>query len=113
MLTAKNPDPRPMPPDDLAALLRSRMPLIVIESRDEPQVLKALLRACARSAAEAMPGAGGIIAGGAGGLGAGLPLFQWTVTDGLKRLDIDAGVPQRTVAEPAEVLKHIRATNLS
>jgi hypothetical protein len=105
MPTAKTQDPRSMPPDDLAALLRSRMPLIVIESRDEPQVLKALLRACARSAAEAMPGAGG--------LGAGLPLFQWTVTDGLKRLDIDAGVSQRTIAEPAEVLKHIRATNLS
>jgi hypothetical protein len=105
MPSAKTQDPRSMPPDDLAALLRSRMPLIVIESRDEPQVLKALLRACARSAAEAMPGAGG--------LGAGLPLFQWTVTDGLKRLDIDAGVSQRTIAEPAEVLKHIRATNLS
>ena len=113
MLPAKKPDPRPMPPDDLAVLLRSRMPLIVIESRDEPQVLKALQRACARSAVEAMPEAGGLGAGGAGGLGAGLPLFQWTVTDGLKRLDIDAGVPQRTVAEPAEVLKHIRATNLS
>ena len=95
-----------MPPDDLAALLRSRMPPIVIESRDEPQVLKAILRACARSAAAGR-------CPGQGGLGAGLPLFQWTVTDGLKRLDIDAGVPQRTIAEPAEVLKHIRATNLS
>jgi hypothetical protein len=105
MPSAKTQDPRSMPPDDLAALLRSRMPLIVIESRDEPQVLKALLRACGRSTAEGVPVAGG--------LGAGLPLFQWTVTDGLKRLDIDAGVPQRTIAEPAEVLKHIRATNLS
>jgi hypothetical protein len=97
-------DPRPMPPDDLAALLRSRMPLIVIESRDEPQVLKALMRASTRAGADAA---------GSAGLGAGLPLFQWTVTDGLKRLDIDGGVPQRMVAEPAEVLKHIRATNLS
>jgi hypothetical protein len=105
MPTIKAQDPRSMPPDDLAVLLRSRMPLIVIESRDEPQVLKALLRACARSAAEATPGTGS--------LAAGLPLFQWTVTDGLKRLDVDAGAPQRTIAEPAEVLKHIRATNLS
>jgi SpoVK/Ycf46/Vps4 family AAA+-type ATPase len=105
MPTLKTQDPRSMSPDDLAVLLRSRVPLIVIESRDEPQVLKALLRACARSAAETTPGTGG--------LGAGLPLFQWTVTDGLKRLDVEGGVPQRTVAEPAEVLKHIRATNLS
>ena len=40
------PSIREVPPDDLGALLRSRVPLIVIESRDEPQVLKALTRAC-------------------------------------------------------------------
>ena len=57
---------RAMPPDDLAALLRSRVPLVVIESRDEPQVLKALGRACARA-----------------GMGSTSPLFQWTVTDGM------------------------------
>jgi hypothetical protein len=93
-----------MPPDDLAALLRSRVPLIVIESRDEPQVLKALSRACGRMA-------GGTAAPNAGTPG-GSPLFQWSVTDGMKRVDIDVGPPQRTIAEPAEVLKHIRATNL-
>jgi hypothetical protein len=38
--------PRGLPPDDLAALLRSRVPIIIIESRDEPQVIKSLLRAC-------------------------------------------------------------------
>ena len=92
-----------MPPDDLAALLRSRVPLIVIESRDEPQVLKALGRACARVGAVA----------GAALTGTSLPLFQWTVTDGVKRLDVDVGAPQRTIAEPSDVLKHIRATNLA
>jgi len=87
---------RDVPPDDLGALLRSRVPMIVIESRDEPQVLKALLRACPSQALG----------------GSDLPLFQWTVTDGLKRIDRDVGAPQRTVAEPADVLRHIRATNI-
>src|SRR5262249_29569335 len=44
---------------------------------------------------------------------AGLPLFQWTVTDGLKRLDVEVGPPQRMLAEPHDVLKHIRATPLA
>jgi ATPase family associated with various cellular activities (AAA) len=98
--------PRALPPDDLAALLRSRMPLIAIESRDEPQVMKALLRACARVA-----GANAAPRENLSGTGC-LPLFQWTVTDGLRRMDIDAPAPQRVVAQPEEVLKHIRATNL-
>jgi hypothetical protein len=92
--------------DDLEVLLRSRVPLIAVESRDESEVLKALTRACARVAA------GNSLTKGAPGLTptAGLPLFQWTVTDGLKRLDIDVGPPQRTIAEPIDILKHLRAT---
>jgi hypothetical protein len=35
------------------------------------------------------------------------------VTDGLKRLDVEVGPPQRTLAEPLEILKHIRATTLA
>jgi hypothetical protein len=76
--------------DDLEILLRSRVPLVVIESRDEMEVLKALTRACGGSAA--------------------LPLFQWTVTDGLKRLDLPGSTAQRTLTEPIDILKHIRAT---
>ena len=75
---------------DLEVLLRSRVPLIVVDSRDESQVLKALTRACSNQ-----------------------PVFQWTVTDGLKRLDIDVGPPQRNLAEPLDILKHVRATNLA
>ncbi len=37
-----------------------------------------------------------------------LPLFRWTVTDGLQRLDI-ALEPQTLNSEPTDVLKHIRA----
>jgi SpoVK/Ycf46/Vps4 family AAA+-type ATPase len=94
--------------DDLEVLLRSRVPLIAVESRDESEVLKALTRACARA------GAGNALTK-APGLSptAGLPLFQWTVTDGLKRLDMDVGPPQRTIAEPIDILKHLRATTVS
>src|ERR1700722_13774136 len=87
---------RDVPPNDLGALLLPRVPIIVIESRDEPQVLKALVRACPSQALG----------------GSDLPLFQWSVTDGLKRIDRDVGGAQRTVAEPADVLRHIRATNI-
>jgi SpoVK/Ycf46/Vps4 family AAA+-type ATPase len=95
--------------DDLEVLLRSRVPLIAVESRDESEVLKALTRACARVAA------GNPLTKAAPGLSpaAGLPLFQWTVTDGLKRLDIDVGPPQRTIAEPIDILKHLRATTVA
>jgi len=41
------------------------------------------------------------------------PMFQWTVTDGLRRLDMDLGAPQRHNCEPLEVLKHIRATTVA
>jgi hypothetical protein len=98
-----------MQQDDLEVLLRSRVPLIVVESRDESEVLKALTRACAR-VAPGKPTAGSLPSSAAA---AGLPLFQWTVTDGLKRLDIDVGPPQRTVCEPLDVLKHLRATTVA
>jgi ATPase family associated with various cellular activities (AAA) len=100
--------------DDLEVLLRSRVPLIAVESRDESEVLKALTRACMRlpvKSPSASPSAAGSPATGSQAVGQ--PLFQWTVTDGLKRLDIDVGPPQRTLTEPIEILKHIRATALA
>ena len=39
-----------------------------------------------------------------------LPLFRWSVTDGLQRLDIDLE-PQLHNSEPDDVLKHIRAVS--
>ena len=58
--------------DDLEVLLRSRVPLIAVESRDGSEVLKALTRACAR-----VP-AGKALAKTICSLGAttGLPLFH-------------------------------------
>jgi SpoVK/Ycf46/Vps4 family AAA+-type ATPase len=76
---------------DLEIILRSRTPIVVIETRDEARVLK-MLQAIA-------------VAGTAGDH---MPLFRWTVTDGLQRLDI-ALEPQTVNSEPSDVLKHIRA----
>ncbi|MGI9260691.1 MAG: AAA family ATPase [Woeseiaceae bacterium] len=78
---------------DLELILRSRMPIVVIETRDEKRMLN-LLRSIAMSQ-----------------IGDGyLPLFRWTVTDGLQRLDIELE-PQLHNAEPPDVLKHIRAVS--
>jgi len=39
-----------------------------------------------------------------------MPLFRWTITDGLQRLDISLE-PQTINSEPSDVLKHIRAVS--
>jgi hypothetical protein len=93
---------------DLEVLIRSRLPLIVVESRDEARVLKALTRGCTRQPSTS--GAPPVVA--VDSARTGLPLFQWSVTDGLKRLDIGIGPPQRSLTDPVEILKHIRATNV-
>jgi SpoVK/Ycf46/Vps4 family AAA+-type ATPase len=90
MTTGNAPDTR----RELEALLRSRVPLVVIETRDEPRALQLLTSLCSRLIA-----------------GTHTPLFQWTVTDGLRRLDIDLGGAQRHNAEPPDVLKSVRATD--
>ncbi|HMN44512.1 MAG TPA: AAA family ATPase [Povalibacter sp.] len=87
----------PVQPDtrtELATLLRSRIPLVLIETRDEPRAL-ALLASLAVKLQEKSH----------------TPVFQWTVTDGLRRIDVDLGGAQRHNSDPAEVLKSIRATD--
>src|SRR5690606_4660678 len=76
---------------DFKLILDSGVPLVVVETTDEPRVL-AMLSELALS----QP---------AGGY---RPLFRWTVTDGLQRLDLQLE-PQRHNAAPEEVLRHIRA----
>lgn len=78
---------------DLEIILRSRTPIIIIESKDEARVLELLLSITIASASAGY-----------------LPLFRWTVTDGLQRLDISLE-PQLINAEPKDVLKHIRAVS--
>jgi SpoVK/Ycf46/Vps4 family AAA+-type ATPase len=69
------------------------MPIIVIETRDEKRMLN-LLRTIALS----------------GTTTEYLPLFRWTITDGLQRLDIELE-PQLHNSDPPDVLRHIRAVN--
>jgi hypothetical protein len=76
---------------DLGLILRSRTPLVVIESQDERRVLELLQSITLERARDTYT-----------------PLFRWTITDGLQRLDIDLE-PQTLNSEPTDVLKHIRA----
>ena len=78
---------------DLELILRSRVPIIVIETHDESRTLDLLQTIAISRETDGY-----------------VPLFRWTVTDGLQRLDI-ALKSQLHNADPAEVLKHIRAVN--
>jgi len=76
---------------DLELVLNAGMPIVTIETGDESRVLSALKQIALASPARGYR-----------------PLFRWTITDGLQRLDLDLE-PQRHNAEPADVLRHIRA----
>ena len=56
---------------DLELILRSRMPIVVIDTRDESRMLNLLKDITFAKAGEDY-----------------LPLFRWSITDGLQRLDI-------------------------
>jgi SpoVK/Ycf46/Vps4 family AAA+-type ATPase len=76
---------------DLELLLRSRTPIVVIETHDESGVLDMLRQISLGRSIDNQ-----------------LALFRWTITDGLQRLDIVLE-PQLHNAKPTEVLRHIRA----
>ena len=76
---------------DLALMLRSRSPITVIETQDETRILEMLQSISIAAVSDEY-----------------MPLFRWTITDGLQRLDI-ALEPQTLNSEPTDVLKHIRA----
>ncbi len=73
---------------DLELLLRSDTPILLIESLEEPRIVELAARLALRI---------------------NEPAFCWAVTEGLRRVDLDAGV-QRNLAEPPEVLRHIKVT---
>jgi hypothetical protein len=81
------------PRHELQTLLASRVALIVIESREEARVL-ALVQETSLKVR----------------VGRGWGVFQWTVTEGLRRIDIDLGGPQRTLSDPEQILKHLKAS---
>ncbi len=75
---------------DLELVLDSGTPLIVVETTDETRLLE-LLRDLAISHSRQ----------------GYRPLFRWSVTDGLQRVDMDIEVQTHKV-DPEEVLRHIR-----
>lgn len=77
--------------NDLNLVLQSRVPLVVVETRDEARFIEFLQRTLGAHAAESYR-----------------PLFQWSVTAGLQRIDIELA-PQPTNAAPDQVLGHIRS----
>jgi SpoVK/Ycf46/Vps4 family AAA+-type ATPase len=78
---------------DLALILQSRTPIVVIESQDEARMLELLQSINIQRSSNAYT-----------------PLFRWTLTDGLQRLDI-ALEAQSLNSQPTDVLKHIRAVS--
>jgi hypothetical protein len=84
------------PSDELQTLLASRVAVVVIESREEVRALE-VVRDAAMKAQR----------------GRNWGVFQWTVTEGLLRIDVDLGGAQKTLAQPEQLLKHIRATTMA
>ena len=74
---------------DLELLLRSQVPLIIAETAEERRLVELFQR---RSPL------------------LGRPLFQWSVAEGLRRIDYDAP-PQRHAADPGDALRQILATS--
>ncbi len=74
---------------DLELLLRSRVPLITIETRDERRVTRLFSRLAVKL---------------------GQPVMAWSATAGLQRIDVELA-PQRHASEPQQALGQIKATS--
>lgn len=72
--------------NDLELLIRSRIPIIVIQTHEEMRVLELFRHVVWKSPSM---------------------LYKWTITEGLHRIDIDMPA-QRVIHKPVDVLKHIR-----
>jgi SpoVK/Ycf46/Vps4 family AAA+-type ATPase len=73
---------------DLELLIHGHTPILQIETHEEKRALDLLVRIATSNV---------------------IPLFKWSVTEGLRRVDIDLGV-QRHNAEPKDVLGHIKSS---
>ncbi len=73
---------------DLELLLRSDTPILLIETLEEPRLVDLVSRLAVRLTE---------------------PAFCWTLTEGLRRIDMDLGV-QRQLAPPPDLLRHVKAT---
>ena len=78
-----------MAADELTLLIRSRYPILVVECDDEERLLAHIGDSCGTL---------------------GLPLFTWSVTQGIRRAG--AGTPIPETGEPAKALAHIEVASL-
>ncbi len=74
---------------DLVTLLRAGTPLLVVESADEKRVVEGFRHAITQSLR---------------------PLYCWTITEGLERLDMDLEGAERTAPDASMTLQKIKAT---
>lgn len=74
---------------DLEIMMHSKIPLIVIETFEEPRAIEMIARA---------------------GIKQNRPVFTWSITEGLKRIDLEHAVAERLTNEPDVTLNHIKAT---
>src|SRR5690242_17960561 len=74
---------------DLQAIIRSRTPLIAVETTEEPQIVR-LVREIGRSR--------------------GIKAYRWTVTEGLQAFDAEDQPPQ-SVFKSQEVLSYIKSSS--
>ncbi len=75
---------------ELSALIQSRVPLVVIETREEARAIGLLRQVSSRLR---------------------LPLFKWSVTEGLHRQE-EGYQPQRHNMRPRDILAHIKAAEI-
>jgi SpoVK/Ycf46/Vps4 family AAA+-type ATPase len=73
---------------DLELLIRSRVPIILIETAEEPRALELFTRLA---------------------IAVGRPVMRWSITSGLQRLDLDLQ-PQTHAKDPQQALGQIKAT---
>ena len=75
---------------DLELLIQGHVPVINIETHEERRAIDHLVKAATQSV---------------------LPIFKWTVTEGMQRLDIELGI-QKHISQPQDVLRHIKSSEL-
>ncbi len=73
---------------DLQMMLKGSIPILLLESCEEPRLLKSLTQICLDEA---------------------FYIFKWSATEGLEREDVDLGVMVGTES-PESVLRHIKST---
>ena len=76
---------------DLELVIKSHIPLIIAETNEERRVINMLTDL---------------------GFRLGLPLYQWSVTEGLSRLEFESPA-MGNLKEPQELLKHIKANTVA